>query len=65
MILNGKEILTGCGLHGYSLVSIPLTGQSNIYCCSFVCCFWLVRCGGEVDDNVTLSVSRSVEDLDI
>ena len=31
MILNGKGCLTGCGPHGYSLVSMLfLTGQSSI-----------------------------------
>ena len=33
MILNGKGDLTGCGLHGDSLASIVLTGQSNIAGC--------------------------------
>ena len=34
MTLNGKGGLTGCGLHGYSLVSVLfLTGQSNTAGC--------------------------------
>ena len=31
--LRGKGDLTGCGLHGDSLASIVLTGQSNIAVC--------------------------------
>ena len=45
-----KGHLTGCGLHGYSLVSISLIGQSNkvlfylfqvfVFACFVVCAYY-------------------------
>ena len=45
IILNCKGGLTGCGLHGFSLVSIPLTSQPNIavlHFCVFQFCLFVL-----------------------